>query len=155
MIRKINYFCLGALALLALSCAGTGGPAPESKENLSISAIISSDMKTIDLGRYQITCAGNIKEIIDTVEQVPVKGLICEEIHYISFVYLFNDEPFFFALMEINASRDEMKPLAGFGAFKQMGLMTPVDLKDKPRLPDWARDKNGKTRKSIYTYTEQ
>lgn len=162
MIKTMKLSCLAALMLLVLSCAGTGGPAPGDKsankaaaaprETLSISTIINTRMKAIDLRRFQLTCAGNKREIIDRVEGVAVKGLVCGERHYVSFAYLFNDEPFFFAIMEINEARDEQKPLAGFGAFERRGILTPVDLKGKPRLPGWAYDKDGRPLKSIYTY---
>lgn len=138
--------------LFLASCAG----APERPlPQLTVSEIVASGMKEIALRDNQLVCAGKKTENLDQVEGIMVKGVLCEEPEHMSFLYLFNGEPFFLAIMGINQSRDELKPLMGFGAMEQRGLMTPVDLNSRPRLPLWAYDKDGKPVKSIYNAPAQ
>jgi len=139
------------LVLLA-GCAGAG---VKSKAQLTVDEIVAARMASIDLTRNQLFCTGQKREKMDRVEGITVKGVVCEESRHISFAYLFNGEPFFFAIMEINDKRDVLKPLLGYAALEQMGLMLPVDLKSKPRLPLWAYDRNGQLRKSIYKDPEE
>lgn len=145
MIKQTTILVIMLLALAA--CAGTG---VRSKSQLTVGEIVEARMEEIDLTKNRLFCTGKKKDMMDRVEGVAVKGVLCEESRHISFLYLFNEEPFFFAIMETNKERDELKPLLGYGALRRRGLMLPVDLKSKPRLPVWAYGRDGKLIKSIY-----
>ncbi len=149
MIKNLGAFLL--MSLLLVACAGMS---TKPKTQLTVAEIVSAGMEEIDLGSNQIVCAGKQIVKMDRVEGSLVKGVLCEEPEHMSFLYLFNDDPFFFAIMEINQRRDEMKPLMGFGAMEQRGQMLPVDLEGKPHLPVWAYDRDGKPVKSIYEEPE-
>ena len=144
-IKNLGAFLL--ISLLLASCAGTG---LRPKSELTVSQIVSAGMQEIDLGSNRIVCTGKQIVKMDRVEGTLIKGVLCEESAHMSFLYLFNDDPFFFAITEINQRRDEMKPLMGFGAMEQREKMLPVDLESKPRLPAWAYDSAGRPIKSIY-----
>jgi len=132
------------------ACAGV-----KPKAQLTVGEIVAAPMASIDLTRNQLFCTGQKREKMDRVEGITVKGVVCEEAKHISFAYLFNEEPFFFAIMEINDKRDVLTPLLGYAALERRGLMLPVDLKSKPRLPIWAYDSNGQVKKSIYRNPEE
>lgn len=145
MIKQITILAIMALALTA--CAGAG---VRSKSQLTVGEIVEARMNKIDLTKNRLFCTGKKKDMMDRVEGVTVKGVLCDEAEHISFLYLFNDEPFFFAIMEVNKERDELKPLLGYGALERRGLLLPVDLTSKPRLPVWAYNRDGTLIKSIY-----
>ena len=143
MTRNITALLFTLVVLTA--CAGI-----KPKAQLTVGEIVAAQKTSIDLTSNQLFCTGQKREKMDRVEGVTVKGVVCEEEKHISFAYLFNEEPFFFAIMEINEKRDVLKPLLGYAALERRELMIPVDLNSKPRLPVWAYDRNGQVRKSIY-----
>lgn len=149
MIRNISSLLAVVIisGLLLSSCAGMGA---KPLAQLTVAQIVESDLKEIDLRGSQLVCTGKKVENLDQVEGVMVKGVLCEEAEHVSFLYLFNGEPFFFAILRINNGRDQLTPLMGFGAMEQRGLMLPVDLKSRPRLPAWAYGNDGKPFESIY-----
>jgi hypothetical protein len=140
------------MAIVIAACAAAG---KKPLTQLSVAEIVSSGLAEIDLGSRQLVCAGKRIERLDRVDGALVKGVTCEEPQYMSFLYLFNDEPFFFAIMEINQKRDELKPLMGFGAMKRRGTLFPMDLMSKPGLPAWAFKSDGTPVKSIYVEPER
>ena len=145
--KNFLILILGVAFIFLAGCAGT--PVKQIKQ-LTVAEIVSSDMKEIDLLSNQLVCTGKKKESLDQVEGAVVMGILCEEQEHMSFLYLFNGEPFFFAIMGINQKRDELTPLRGFGAMKSRDLMLPVDFNSKPRLPVWAYGQDGKPIESIY-----
>lgn len=141
-------------ALSLASCASTRAT-PVDKEKLSIRRIVSTDMERIDLGKWEMVCEGKKKDLLDKVEGVLVKGISCEEAEHMAFVYMFNEEPFFLAIMGLNEAKTKLTPIRGYGAFKQKGTMLPVPLTDLPKLPAWAKDDTGAPLKSIYKETPE
>jgi hypothetical protein len=145
---------LGVIILMALVLAACAGMANKPMAQLAVGQIVAEGMKEIDLSRNQLVCAGKKIETLDSVDGTLVRGLLCEEPEHMSFLYLFNGEPFFFAIMGINQARDELTPLMGFGALEIKGRLLPVDLNSKPSLPTWAYDSDGKIINSIYSEQE-
>lgn len=119
-------------------------------QQVTMQQILDADYPALDLNSLEIVCHGQKRQMVDYIDKVVVKGVLCSEGLHMGFMYLFNEEPFFFAITLTNPEHDELRPLVGYGAFKKKRYMSRIDLKSPPRLPAWAYDSTGNPIKSIY-----